>query len=187
MHKKRYLLINEDPQLRKESKPVIDFAKAKEVADDLLEMLRKLKGSGLSAPQIGENLRIFIIEVEKSKEFPHIEEIPLHIVINPEIISQSDEMVENIEGCFSVPGVRGIVKRHKSIVIRYQTFGNEGKVEEKIEECTGYLAKAMQHERDHLDGILYLDKARNITKLESPKDWSKFYKPKDNNEKTIEF
>lgn len=145
--------------LRKKCKAVSDFNKAKKTANKLVEILREAKGAGMAAPQIGVSQRIFVVEVIKTEAFPHRPESPLYIMINPEIVSASEEKESNWEACFSVPGIKGWVPRFKSIQMKY--IREDGI--EKIEEFEGYLARVIQHEYDHLDGILYLDKAESFS------------------------
>lgn len=169
---KDYIITHENPLLRQKCKPIEDLNKAHEIAERLLNLLRKMKGSALAAPQIGEMFRVFVVEVQKNELFPDRKESPTFIIVNPEILEKSDEMIEDAEACFSVPGFQGTVVRHKSIRMRYTTLDGE----EVIEEFSGYIAKAMQHEYDHLEGIIYLDKAKDVLKIDIPKYWWSFFK-----------
>ncbi len=139
-----------DDVLRKKSFEVTDFgSKTAELLDDMKDTLKKAQGAGLAAPQVGVLRRIFIVDVEEGFfEF-----------INPQIISQKGEQF-GVEGCLSVKGKWGDVKRPKTLTIKYQD--REGNYHTLT--ANDFLAKAICHEYDHLDGILYIDKAVNIRK-----------------------
>lgn len=137
-----------DEVLRKKSFEVTDFGpKTHQLLDDMKDTLDKAKGAGLAAPQVGVLRRIFIIDVEEGFfEF-----------INPEIISQKGEQY-GIEGCLSVRGKEGYVKRPQKVTIKYQD--RNGDFYKLTAE--GFFAKAICHENDHLNGVLYIDKADNV-------------------------
>ena len=137
-----------DPTLRKKSFEVVDFgAKTAELLDDMKETLKKADGVGLAAPQVGVLRRIFIISVEDK----------YYECINPVIVSQSGKQTGD-EGCLSVRGKFGTVERPKKITVEaYDRYGNKFTV-----KAQDFLARAFCHEYDHLDGILYVDKATTI-------------------------
>lgn len=137
-----------DEVLRKKSFEVTDFGpKTHQLLDDMKDTLDKAKGAGLAAPQVGVLRRIFIVDVEEGFfEF-----------INPEIISQKGEQY-GIEGCLSVRGKEGYVKRPQKVTIKYQD--RNGDFYKLTAE--GFFAKAICHENDHLNGVLYIDKADNV-------------------------
>lgn len=135
--------------LRKVSKPVDNFdARLNELIDDMKDTLKKANGAGLSAVQVGILKRVFIIIDDDGtmKEF-----------INPQILEQSGKNPILDEGCLSVPGKYAKVDRPNRVVVKAQNKAGE----EFIKEYTGFLAKAICHESDHLDGILYIDKVRD--------------------------
>ncbi|MBQ0099461.1 MAG: peptide deformylase [Firmicutes bacterium] len=138
-----------DPTLRKKSFEVTDFgAKTHELLDDMKETLIKENGAGLAAPQVGVLRRIFVVMVDNK----------YYECINPQIIKASGKQVGE-EGCLSVKGKCGVVERpNKVTVIAYDRNGKKFKV-----NAEGFMARAFCHENDHLDGILYIDKAKNIT------------------------
>ncbi len=145
------ILTNPNPVLRKTSQAVSNFEekKVQETIQDLKETLRASKeGLGLAAPQIGVNLRIFALDVDDA----------LSIFINPKITHFSSKTKLYDEGCLSVPGVWGKVKRSVKVVMKY--YDEKGK-KHKI-KAKGLIAQAFQHEIDHLDGILFIDKMENI-------------------------
>jgi len=119
---------------------------------DLRDTMRAEEGAGIAAPQIGVLLRVVIFGVKKdNSRYPDRGEVPETVLINPLITALSDEMEDGWEGCLSVPGMRGLVPRYKRI--RYQGFDENG---ERIDrEVDGFHARVVQHECDHLDGILY--------------------------------
>lgn len=124
--------------------------------DDMLETMYADKGVGLAAPQIGISKRIIVVDDKVGEDGtpgPH----PLYL-INPEIIEKSDEMILFNEGCLSVPGQSAEVERHAKITVRYLDY--HGK--EQILEAEDYLAVILQHETDHLDGILYIDRISRL-------------------------
>lgn len=137
-----------DPTLRKKSFEVSDFgAKTAELLDDMKETLKKADGVGLAAPQVGVLRRIFIVSVEDK----------YYECINPVIVSQSGKQIGD-EGCLSVRGKFGKVERPKNItVVAYDRHGKKFTV-----KAQDFLARAFCHEYDHLDGILYVDKAQSV-------------------------
>lgn len=141
----RNIVIEGDEILRKRSKevPVVDD-KIRSILDDMLETMRDENGVGIAAPQVGILKRIFIVEIDED----------LIELINPEILETKGSQMEE-EGCLSVPGVVGTVERPEFIKIK----GLNRKGEEVTYEGTGLTAIAISHENDHLDGVLYIDKA----------------------------
>lgn len=138
-----------DPTLRKKSFEVTDFGKkTQELLDDMKETLIKENGAGLAAPQVGVLRRIFIVMVDDE----------YYECINPQIIKSSGKQVGE-EGCLSVKGKSGVVERpNKVTVMAYDRNGKKFKV-----NAEGFIARAFCHENDHLDGVLYIDKATKIT------------------------
>ena len=121
---------------------------------------REITGLGLAAPQVGYNWQIFLTIFEDNKKA-----LPLRVFINPQIINKSQTMVSGVpnmefkyEGCLSIPDIYGLVDRHQWIVIKYSTFDDQGQVIEKEEKFEGLLATVIQHEYDHLQGILFVDR-----------------------------
>lgn len=146
-----------DPILRKQSKQVTNFNdRLKLLIDDMFETMDVAYGVGLAAPQVGILKRLIVVdnrEEEEAKRF---------YMINPEIFEKEGEEV-SMEGCLSVPGKQGTVKRAKDIKVRYNDLAGQ----EKIMEAEDFLARIIQHEVDHLDGILYTDKAIEMYEAES--------------------
>jgi peptide deformylase len=143
--------------LRKKAEPISKFDKdLQKLVDDMVETMREAPGVGLAAPQVGISERVVVIEFGHEDD----EDIPkqLYVLINPEIVKMSDETVRGIEGCLSVPGLVGSVDRARVVTVRAQD--QQGK---KIKiRAVGWLARIFQHEIDHLDGVLYTDRAVEI-------------------------
>ena len=128
--------------------------------DDMLATLREAEGVGIAAPQVYESLSLFIVASRPNPRYPDAPWMEPEVVINPEFVDRSAEMVKGWEGCLSIPGIRGEVPRHRQIRVRYQTV--EGRRVER--EFSDFVARIFQHEDDHLHGIVFLDR------LESPRD-----------------
>ena len=118
---------------------------------DMWDTMEEENGAGLAAPQIGVNIRVVIFGYEENPRYPEAPPIPQTILINPVIETLSDQMEQGWEGCLSVPGMRGVVPRYTEI--RYSGFDPEGNPVDRI--ASGFHARVVQHECDHLDGILY--------------------------------
>jgi peptide deformylase len=132
-----------------------------ELLQDMRDTMAHLNGAGLAAPQIGVNLRVVIFGVKANPRYPDAEEVPDTVLINPVLEPLSDEMEEGWEGCLSVPGMRGFVPRWKSL--RY--WGVDEKGFRFSREVSDFHARVVQHECDHLDGILYPMRIRDMTKF----------------------
>lgn len=144
----------DDEVLRKKAKPVKENSEdIQELIDDMFDTMYNSDGVGLAAPQVGRLLRIFVADADAMAEE---EGKPKHgpmVLINPEITSQGEEKVEMDEGCLSIPGVNAAVTRPRKIVVHYL----DRDFEEQELEIDGWWARVIQHETDHLDGILFLD------------------------------
>ena len=141
------IIKDDDPQLRKVSRTVDEITpRIITLLDDMKDTLHKANGAGLAAPQVGVLRRVVLIETEKGK---------LYEMINPEIIERSEELQHEIEGCLSIPNRWGITERPQKVTVR--AMDRNGKYYTLT--GTGLLARAICHETDHLDGILYSDKA----------------------------
>lgn len=126
---------------------------------DMYDTMQALQGVGLAAPQIGVDLRVVIFGMESSSRYPDAESVPQTVLINPVIEPLSDEMEEDWEGCLSVPGMRGKVPRYTHI--RYQGQDEFGSLIDRT--VSGFHARVVQHECDHLDGVLYPMRIRDMT------------------------
>ncbi len=142
-----------DPRLLQRSQPVARFGtpELQELLADMRETMIAAQGAGLAAPQIGVLLRVVIFGFEHNDRYPDAEPVPYTEIVNPVLTPLGAEIVEDWEGCLSVPGLRGRVPRHNAL--RYTGFDPTGRPIER--EVTGFHARVVQHECDHLDGILY--------------------------------
>ena len=149
-----------DPRLLEPARPVADFASLElaQLIVDMHDTMRALNGAGLAAPQIGVGLQVVIFEVNANPRYPEAESVPLTVLINPVLTPLSDELEEDWEGCLSVPGMRGRVPRHASL--RYRGFDAAGQPVDR--SVSGFHARVVQHEVDHLLGILYPMRIRDL-------------------------
>jgi peptide deformylase len=147
-------------QLASPSTLVTDFSDAElsGILTDMYDTMQAESGVGIAAPQIGHNIRVIMFYVESNPRYPGKESVPFTILINPSIEILSDEMVDDWEGCLSVPGLRGLVPRYNHI--RYQGYDQSGQLITRVAE--GFHARVVQHECDHLDGILYPQRIKDL-------------------------
>ncbi|SIN78764.1 peptide deformylase [Singulisphaera sp. GP187] len=139
------------------------------LAEDMLATLREANGVGIAAPQVYEPLAIFIVASRPNPRYPDAPVMEPEIVINPEIVGRSEELVKGWEGCLSIPGIRGFVPRHRWIRTRYRTLeGNE--VEREFSE---FVARVFQHEDDHLHGIVFLDRLESMRDVVAESEYQK--------------
>jgi peptide deformylase len=150
-----------DPILRQKAKKVAKVTPAvQKLIDDMTETMRDANGVGLAAPQVGILQRILVVEVKRDEQHPDIQE-GFYQLVNPEITGVSKELEEGREGCLSIPGYVGDLERH--VAVEVKALDRHGKPI-KI-RAYGYLARVLQHEVDHLEGILYLDRLKSPDKL----------------------
>ena len=135
--------------------------------DDLIDTMRDANGAGIAANQVHELRRIAVVEVNDNPRYPYKPKIPLTVLVNPVIDVLDDEMVEINEGCLSVPNLRGSVQRYVNIRLRY--LDRDGEAHDEIKR--GLTAGTMQHEVDHLDGTLFVDRVTDPTSLAT---WEQF-------------
>jgi peptide deformylase len=150
-----------DPRLWQKSLPVTDFHDLGDLLRDMRDTMAHLNGAGLAAPQIGVQLRLVIFGVTANPRYPDIEPVPDTVLVNPVLTPLAPEMEEGWEGCLSVPGMRGWVPRFRRL--RYSGFDEKGQRFER--EVEGFHARVVQHEVDHLDGILYPMRIRDFTRF----------------------
>ena len=141
------------PALARVARPVERFgtAELEELVRDMKDTMAHENGAGLAAPQIGEGLRVVIFGVTANPRYPDAEEVPFTVLVNPVITFLTEETEDGWEGCLSVPGLRGVVPRRTRL--RYRGFDERGNPVERAAD--GFHARVVQHECDHLDGILY--------------------------------
>lgn len=152
-----------DPRLLQVSESIDAFGTPELIAllDDMNDTMRALNGAGIAAPQIGVLKRVVIFGFDHNPRYPDAEAVPLTVLCNPVITPLSDEIEDGWEGCLSVPGMRGVVPRWTHI--GYSGFDQFGA--EIVREVDGFHARVVQHECDHLDGILYPRRIRDLTKF----------------------
>jgi len=152
-----------DPRLLEKARPVEAFGtrELRELIADMRETMAHLNGAGLAAPQIGVPLRVVIFGVKRNPRYPDAEEVPGTVLINPVVTPLGEEMEEAWEGCLSVPGMRGVVPRFKRL--RYRGFDESGDPIDRTVD--GFHARVVQHECDHLDGILYPMRIRDMSQF----------------------
>lgn len=150
-----------DPRLLEVAKPVevFDTPELGALLSDMRDTMQELDGAGLAAPQIGVSLRVVIFGFEANARYPEAAPVPYTVLINPELTPLSDEEAEAWEGCLSVPGLRGLVPRWNRL--RYSGFDETGQRFER--QVEGFHARVVQHECDHLDGILYPMRVRDFS------------------------
>lgn len=172
----REILTVGHPLLRKRSREVsIEALASPEIQstiDDLIDTMRHANGAGIAAPQIGELVRIATIEVNQNPRYPYKPRIPLTVVVNPIITFLDDELVEINEGCLSVPNLRGTVSRH--VNIRVEWLDRHGTKHHEVKR--GLTAGTYQHECDHLDGLLFLDRVTDTTTLTTWEQFERFHR-----------
>ena len=156
----REILKMGNPILLKESEKVkkFDTPEIHELIKDMIETMKDAQGAGLAAPQVGESIQLVIFGVDKNERYPEAEEVPFTVLINPVITPLNQEKEDDWEGCLSVPGMRGVVPRYKTINYKgFDQYGNE--INRNAE---GFHARVVQHECDHLFGILYPSRIENM-------------------------
>ncbi len=169
------------PVLRARAKAVdptqIRSPKFQALLDDMFETMKEYQGVGLAAPQVHENLRVFVcgyaapVDDEEEDVVSEEDKVPLLALINPEITPIGREVVEDWEGCLSIPDIRGLVPRARHINIR--ASDRHGK---RIElRVSGFPARVMQHETDHLDGVLFLDRMKSFESLTFLDEFSRYW------------
>jgi len=149
-----------DPRLLTPALPVADFASPElaQLIVDMHDTMRALNGAGLAAPQIGVGLQVVIFEVTANPRYPDAESVPYTVLINPLLTPLSDELEDGWEGCLSVPGMRGLVPRYTDL--RYQGFDAAGQPIDR--SVSAFHARVVQHEVDHLHGVLYPMRIRDL-------------------------
>jgi peptide deformylase len=163
----RNIVTPPNPTLRKKANKIRSVTPTiQTLADDMVETMRAAPGVGLAAPQVDVSQRLIVVEFAETNDDPDAPEAPpkLYIVINPEITRQSSETVLGTEGCLSLPGLMGEVERYEWVTVKgLDRHGNPFK-----KKVHGWLARIFQHEIDHLDGVLFIDRATEVYRMEEP-------------------
>ena len=139
--------------------------------DDMVETMHEYVGVGLAAPQVHVSQQIAVLECESHSRYPEMPPIPLMVLINPVLTPIDDTTVVDWEGCLSIPDFRGVTPRHQ--VVRLVAHGRHG---ERIElEARVFFARVLQHETDHLNGKVYVDRMGDLTTLSHLPEWSRYW------------
>ena len=164
-----------DPVLRRRARDVdaadVGSARVQAIVDDLIDTMRHAAGAGLAANQIGELDRIVVMEVGDNPRYPYKPRIPLTVAINPVIEPLGHDLVEINEGCLSVP-LRGNVMRHVDVRVRY--VDRDGVEHDEVKR--GLTAGTWQHECDHIDGVLFVDRVADPTTLTAWPEYERFHR-----------
>ena len=165
-----------NPLLRERSREItqaeLSSPEMQQLIDDLIDTMHAASGAGIAAPQVGALVRIATIEVNHNPRYPYKPPIPLTVVVNPVIEMLDDELVEINEGCLSVPNMRGNVNRHVNIRVRY--WDRDGHRHDTVKR--GLTAGTFQHEVDHLDGLLFLDRVDDTRTLTTWEQFERFHR-----------
>ncbi|PZO43456.1 MAG: peptide deformylase [Pseudanabaena frigida] len=158
-----------NPMLRETAKPITDVSdrEIQQLIDEMLVTLKESRGVGLAAPQIGRSLQLVIVASHPNDRYPHAPQMEPTALINPKIISHSVETEKGWEGCLSVPMIRGLVPRYREIEVEY--IDRQG--EQQKAKLTDFVARIFQHEYDHLEGKVFLDRVETNLDLVSEAEY----------------
>jgi peptide deformylase len=168
-----------EPILRRKAKPITKFDRALQtLIDDMIDTMRDAPGVGLAAPQVNIGQQLIVVEYAEDddeeyydeenseSEAPPVKPKMLYVMINPEIVKASEEKVLGVEGCLSIPNIQGEVERHEAIQVRgLNRFGKPQKL-----KVDGWMARIFQHEIDHLNGVLFTDRATRVWKFQQDEE-----------------
>ena len=159
------------PVLREPVRPVLNPLDpvVQSLIDDMLATVADANGVGIAAPQVFEPLSLFIVASRPNPRYPHAPEMAPTAMLNPEMIRASSETEEGWEGCLSIPGIRGLVPRYRRVRVRFLT--RAGDIRE--EEYEGFLARVFQHEFDHINGLVFLDRVVDSRDLVTEKEYQR--------------
>ena len=165
-----------NPLLRERSRELthdeLALPATQQLIDDLIDTMHAANGAGIAAPQVGELVRIATIEVGDNPRYPYKPRIPLTVVVNPVIEPLDGELVEINEGCLSVPDMRGNVMRHVNVRVRW--WDRDGAEHDEVRR--GLTAGTFQHECNHLDGLLFLDRVHDTRSLTTWEQFERFHR-----------
>ncbi len=167
-----------EPILRRKTKPITKFDKnLQTLIDDMIETMRDAPGVGLAAPQVNIGQQLIVVEYaedddeenfdeENAEEPQPVKPKLLYVMINPEIVKASEEKVLGVEGCLSIPGIQGEVERHQAVQVKgLNRYGKPQKL-----KVDGWMARIFQHEIDHLNGVLFTDRAVRVWKFQQDEE-----------------
>lgn len=160
-----------DPLLRSAAQLVEDIQdeRIQKLIHNLIATAGQANGVGIAAPQVGESYRLFIVASRPNPRYPNAPIMEPTAMINPRILTHSTEVVKGWEGCLSIPGIRGWVPRHQAIEVEYTN--QNGKLQKQ--ELTDFVARIFQHESDHLDGIVFLDRLESTQDIITEQEYQK--------------
>lgn len=163
MAERRQVIELGHPILRQQAAAILDSSddRIQQLIDDLMLTVQQTNGVGIAAPQVGASDRLFIVASRPNPRYPHAPEMAPTAMLNPYIVAHSSESVIGWEGCLSIPGIRGLVPRYQSITVEYT--GRDGK--QHHQTFTDFIARIFQHELDHLNGIVFLDRVESTHDL----------------------
>ena len=160
-----------NPILRQKAEFVGDIhcGNIQKLIDDLLITLKDGNGVGIAAPQVGKSYRIFIVASRPNLRYPHAPLMEPVAMINPRIVAHSDEVIKDWEGCLSIPGIRGLVPRYSRIEVEYtDRYGQLQK-----QEYINFIARIFQHEYDHFEGLVFLDRVESTADIFTEQEYQK--------------
>jgi peptide deformylase len=160
-----------DPLLRTKAKLVEDIQSQRfqKLIDNLVATVKQANGVGIAAPQVAESDRLFIVASRSTSRYPNAPEVAPTPMINPSILAHSTQIPKGWEGCLSIPGIRGLVPRYQAIEVEYTD--RDGKLQKL--ELTDFVARIFQHEYDHLDGIVFLDRLESTQDIITEQEYQK--------------
>lgn len=163
------------PVLRQVAPPVpvteIRSAETQRLIEDMVETMREYNGAGLAAPQVHVLKQITVIEVHGNPRYPDAPSIPLTVLVNPAVTALTEETEDGWEGCLSVPDMRGMVSRYTTV--RLEAYDRDGTKMDVV--AKEFFARVIQHEVDHLNGIVYLDRMKDFSTLTHLAEWNKYW------------
>jgi peptide deformylase len=170
------------PVLRRVAEPVprseISRPDTQRLIDDMVETMHEYIGVGLAAPQVHISKQIAVLECDAHPRYPDMARIPLMVIINPVLTALSEEMATDWEGCLSIPDFRGVTPRYAAM--RLEAYGRNG---ERIDlVAKDFFARVLQHETDHLNGKVYVDRMGDLTTLCHLQEWSRFWLDREESE-----
>jgi peptide deformylase len=160
-----------NPTLRQKAAWVEDVhdPAIQQLIDDLIATVAKANGVGIASPQVAQAYRLFIVASRPNARYPHAPHMEPTAMINPQIVSHSSEVVKDWEGCLSVPGIRGLVPRYQAIEVEYtDRYGNLQR-----QKLTNFVARIFQHEFDHLDGVIFIDRVQSTFEMITEQEYQK--------------
>ncbi|MBW4623455.1 MAG: peptide deformylase [Cyanosarcina radialis HA8281-LM2] len=160
-----------NPILRQTAEPIADLSDEllPKLIDALIATAASSNGVGIAAPQVARSYRLLVVASRPTPRYPHAPNMEPTAMLNPKIVARSAEVVKDWEGCLSVPGIRGLVPRHRAIEVEYSD--RQGQLQRQ--ELTDFVARIFQHEYDHLDGMVFLDRVESTQELVTEQEYQK--------------